>query len=96
VPVIGIASNLDQFLNMGTLVTAGAGAIMRADRFRAQTLAALVSKMLGTPEYTSAAVRIANGIASDDVRQRFAAIVNNVVGDTPGCGPATNMVKNTT
>jgi UDP:flavonoid glycosyltransferase YjiC (YdhE family) len=35
-PVIGIASNLDQFLNMDALEHAGLGALLRADRFSAE------------------------------------------------------------
>jgi UDP:flavonoid glycosyltransferase YjiC (YdhE family) len=38
VPVLGIASNLDQFLNMGGIEAAGAGQLLRADRFNEQAL----------------------------------------------------------
>ena len=37
-PLIGICSNLDQFLNMDAVVRAGWGAAIRADRFSADTL----------------------------------------------------------
>ena len=86
IPVIGIASNLDQFLNMDTLVAAGAGEIMRADRFSGQGLAILVRKMLGTSEYTTAVAKIAASIAGQHGENRFAAIVGNVLGTAP---PAT-------
>lgn len=39
-PVIGVASNLDQFLNMSALEHAGLGVTLRADRFSAQATAA--------------------------------------------------------
>ncbi len=39
-PVIGVASNLDQFLNMRALEHAGLGVTLRADRFSAQETAA--------------------------------------------------------
>ncbi|WP_306776585.1 glycosyltransferase, partial [Escherichia coli] len=32
IPILGIASNMDQFLNMGPIETAGAGLTLRADR----------------------------------------------------------------
>ena len=35
VPVLGISSNMDQFLNMGAVVQAGAGILLRADRLDA-------------------------------------------------------------
>jgi UDP:flavonoid glycosyltransferase YjiC (YdhE family) len=38
VPVVGIASNLDQFLNMDYIERFGAGTLVRADRARAETI----------------------------------------------------------
>ena len=79
VPVIGIASNLDQFLNMGTLVRAGAGEIMRADRFNGPALAALVKKMVEGTEHAAAAGKIAARITGYDSGSRFAALVRSVL-----------------
>ncbi|MCQ9372889.1 glycosyltransferase [Methyloversatilis sp. XJ19-13] len=45
-PVLGVASNLDQFLNMQTLEGAGVGEVVRADRFTPSGLIAGVSNML--------------------------------------------------
>ena len=77
VPVIGIASNLDQFLNMGTLVRSGAAEMLRADRFSASALATLVSNVLDSPKHTAAARSIATAIAGYDSGSRFAAIVRS-------------------
>ncbi|TMG80599.1 MAG: glycosyl transferase family 1 [Betaproteobacteria bacterium] len=46
IPVIGIASNLDQFLNMQAVERAGAGLTLRADRFSGPELEAAVNKAL--------------------------------------------------
>jgi UDP:flavonoid glycosyltransferase YjiC (YdhE family) len=78
VPVIGIASNLDQFLNMGTLVRAGAGEIVRADRFSGDRLATLVTKVLAETGYTLAARKLADIGERYDGARRFAGIVHSV------------------
>jgi UDP:flavonoid glycosyltransferase YjiC (YdhE family) len=79
VPVIGIASNLDQFLNMDTLVRAGAGAIMRADRFSGQALATLVTNVVEGSAHAAAARKIAATIAAYDTASQFAAALDAVL-----------------
>lgn len=59
VPLIGIASNLDQFLNMQGIVAAGAGILLRADRFDAEQLRRAVRSMLEEPGPGMAARRLA-------------------------------------
>lgn len=46
VPVIGVATNLDQFLNMAAIESAGAGATLRADRFSPTRLRTGVKRLL--------------------------------------------------
>ena len=46
VPVIGIANNLDQFLNMQALERIGAGITLRADRFTERLLQEAVDRVL--------------------------------------------------
>ncbi len=84
VPVIGIASNLDQFLNMDAIVRAGAGEIMRADRFSGPALAVLVTKILGGTEHAAAARKIAGIIAGYDSASRFAALIASVTSRPTG------------
>ena len=92
--VIGIASNLDQFLNMGTIVRAGAGEIMRADRFSGAALARFVTKLLEETEYTTAARKIAGVIAGYDGGSRFAAIVRSVLQKArPSAGEAGSRAR---
>lgn len=46
-PVIGLASNLDQFLNMHALEKASVGVLMRADRFDPRALVMACSRLSG-------------------------------------------------
>lgn len=55
VPVLGIASNLDQFLNMQAIAAAGAGILMRQDTFKAGAFMANVQALLEQPGYRTAA-----------------------------------------
>ena len=59
VPVLGIASNLDQFLNMGGIEAAGAGQLLRADRFDEQALRRTAEGLLASRAAADAAMRIA-------------------------------------
>lgn len=51
-PVLGVPTNLDQFLNMGALEKRRVGRILRSDRFRSRSLTAAVAGLLqdGTAE----------------------------------------------
>lgn len=79
VPIIGISSNLDQFLNMDAIVNAGIGENMRADRFRGDALAALVTQVLEQPSYTSAAQQVASAIENKQGFRTFSSIVLNML-----------------
>ncbi len=58
VPVIGIADNLDQFLNMQGIVAAGAGALLRVDRFDGAAVRQAAQALLATPAASLAAQRL--------------------------------------
>lgn len=58
VPVIGIADNLDQFLNMQGIVAAGAGALLRVDRFDGAAVRQAAQALLATPAAGRAAQRL--------------------------------------
>lgn len=79
VPIIGISSNLDQFLNMDAIVNAGIGENMRADRFHSETFAALVTKVLEQPSYTSAAQQVASTIENKQGFRTFSSIVSDML-----------------
>ena len=59
VPVIGIAGNLDQFLNMHGVAAAGAGVLLRADRFNEASLRLAVTRLLGDDRARQAAQQLA-------------------------------------
>ena len=49
VPVLGIASNMDQFMNMRSVETFGAGILLRGDRVRPEPLARAIASLLNDP-----------------------------------------------
>lgn len=77
-PVLGIAGNMDQMLNMASLVKIGAGVMLRGDRFRPEHLRAQVEQMLRTPTYTQAAASLGQIYATYDSRQRFLQFLREI------------------
>jgi len=75
VPVVGIASNLDQFLNMDRIVQSGAGVTVRADRFNATSLRTAVVDTLSDPRFRGAAQGLAGAIARNKSHESFAALL---------------------
>jgi UDP:flavonoid glycosyltransferase YjiC (YdhE family) len=79
VPVLGIAGNMDQFLNMEAVATAGAGVVVRADRVNGEGLRKTVEAMLTSPGFRIGARRLANEFASHDSESRFATFVADLM-----------------
>ncbi|WP_193386705.1 nucleotide disphospho-sugar-binding domain-containing protein [Mycobacterium lepromatosis] len=67
VPVVGIAGNLDQHLNMEAVEAAGAGILLRSERLKGRRVADAVNRVLGQSEYRQAARRLA------EVLERYVA-----------------------
>ena len=81
VPVLGVASNMDQFLNMGPVVDAGAGRLIRADRLSVAALRAACQGLLNAPEARLAAQRLQAGMRGlPDPAQVFEAAVRRLLG----------------
>lgn len=78
VPVLGIASNLDQFLNMHGIAEAGAGVLLRADRFDEAQLRRTVQDMLDDARMVEAAKRIADLFAACDPGARLTALLERL------------------
>ncbi|MBI3366893.1 MAG: glycosyl transferase family 1 [Burkholderiales bacterium] len=55
VPVLGLASNMDQFLNMAPIVAAGAGLTLRADRATPASIRSASQALLSHPAHAAAA-----------------------------------------
>jgi UDP:flavonoid glycosyltransferase YjiC (YdhE family) len=79
VPVLGIASNLDQFLNMHGVTEAKAGLLLRADRFQAARLRRAVTVLLDSPVASAAAARMAQAFQRYDPGARLLVLLNNIL-----------------
>ena len=75
VPVIGICSNMDQFLNMEAVVACGAGIALRADEVSAVALAAAIQRVLVEPSFRQAALILRDALSRYDAPRRFAELV---------------------
>lgn len=79
VPVVGIASNLDQFLNMQGIVAAGAGALLRADRFDGAQLKQAVEGLLATPAAATAARQLQSVFDSYKASEAFSKLLSKIL-----------------
>ncbi len=74
----GIASNMDQFLNMGSIQKFGAGRLIRADRIDKTKLAAILKQLLQDNQFANHASSLARSWTPDDVLERHInALVTN-------------------
>jgi UDP:flavonoid glycosyltransferase YjiC (YdhE family)/uncharacterized protein (DUF2141 family) len=85
-PVLGIASNLDQFLAMRGIVAAGAGEVLRASTVTVSRVRASVTEMIATDTYRERARVVQRDIAKWSFASRFREILFRITGAEP---PAT-------
>lgn len=78
IPVVGIARNMDQFLNMQAVVTAYAGVILRADRLRAAQLRMAVQRLLPPSGARAAAAALAATHAAHVAPAKFATFAREL------------------
>lgn len=78
VPVLGIASNMDQFMNMAAVVRSGAGEVVRADRVSARHIREAVVRMISEPDGRLGARRLALSFDELDSRQNFREFVSEI------------------
>ncbi|MDC0358033.1 glycosyl transferase family 1 [Oligoflexia bacterium] len=81
-PIIGIASNLDQFLSMKNIVAADAGITLRTDTISSHTLRHATVRLSSDPKYVQAAKFVASDFARYDAPTGFRQIIEEVVRDT--------------
>jgi UDP:flavonoid glycosyltransferase YjiC (YdhE family) len=79
VPVLGIASNMDQFLNMEAVVRAKAGVLLRSDRLSAARIRDAVGSLLSKSDWGPGVERLRARLASEDAPRRFADLVRQVL-----------------
>ena len=79
-PVVGIAANMDQYLAMQSIATAGAGVLLRAGGATPDTVRAAVATVLEAPAHRQAAQRIGQTFAGWNAAERFRAQVAELCG----------------
>jgi UDP:flavonoid glycosyltransferase YjiC (YdhE family) len=77
-PVLGLASNVDQYMNMEAVCRTGAGAMLRAETTTVQGIRHCVTTILAQPEYGANAARMAKTFGLYDAPGRFRKIVDDL------------------
>ncbi len=75
VPVLGIAGNLDQYLNMHGVVASGAGALLRSDRLNEEALRRTAIDLLEQPGAKASARKVAEQFVRYDAGARLAGLL---------------------
>jgi UDP:flavonoid glycosyltransferase YjiC (YdhE family) len=65
VPVLGIAHNMDQFLNMRTIENYGAGLLVRSDHTNTSSLRKTVQTLMTSPQFTERARALAQSLPEE-------------------------------
>jgi UDP:flavonoid glycosyltransferase YjiC (YdhE family) len=74
-PVLGLASNMDQHLNMEGVQRLGAGILLRSECTSPGTVRAAVTQMLENPRYSEAASEVARIFSTYNALSRFNEIL---------------------
>jgi len=72
VPVLGIAQNMDQFLNMEAIVSYGAGRLIRADRAEVPRLRDAIDTLMNHPEFNHHAQELASTFSAEQASMLLA------------------------
>jgi UDP:flavonoid glycosyltransferase YjiC (YdhE family) len=86
VPVLGLAANMDQHLNMAGVCRSGAGELIRSEHARAEVIREAVARMLDAPAYASRAAELTRAFARYPAEQRFRSILESVAGTAKDAG----------
>lgn len=78
VPVLGIAANMDQHLNMEAIRSFGAGLLVRSEQATAARIRSAVERLLREPSFADRAGRLAEVFRSYDAAERLDAILAEV------------------
>ena len=84
VPVLGLAGNLDQYLNMAAVSGVGAGCCLRSGTVDARALALQINTMLSDPAYQHAAAALAVRWQGANPQQAVATVLAEILGPLPG------------
>lgn len=80
VPVVGIAANLDQFLNMSHVERFGAGVLLRADRVRPRDVRAATRRLLDDPRYRARAAVVRDCAARTTPERALPEAIRAMIG----------------
>lgn len=78
VPVLGIARNMDQFLNMQAISNFGAGLLVRADRADTARLRSVISMLLDAPHYVERARVLAESARPNAHEERLTRFIGRL------------------
>lgn len=78
VPVLGIAGNMDQYLNMQAVNASGAGRLVRADRIEQRAIQSLVREMLGNSSMRQKAHQIGERMARQDLDRSLRDVLGSI------------------
>lgn len=78
IPVVGIASNLDQYMNMILVQDAGAGTLIRAGQAPAALIRKSVENLLGSVSAKRSAERLKLAIDQYAMAERFTTLVDKI------------------
>jgi len=79
-PVLGVPSNLDQYLAMTAIERASAGRLVRSGEATPKSVRAAFTELLTSAELRSGAERVARAFAAAECHQRFDAFLSEVFG----------------
>lgn len=78
-PVLGLPSNMDQFMNMASLRRSGAGEFIRAGRAQVSAIRAAVNRIMDQPAYVAAARRYSETFKATSAILLFQALVKEAL-----------------
>ena len=74
-PVLGVPSNLDQYLNMQAIEAKKAGILLRSDRTTKEALISSIQKILSTPRYAHSAQQLSHTLKKYNALERFPVLL---------------------
>lgn len=77
-PVIGLPSNLDQFLNMQAVERSGAGILLRPHKMTPAALAAAIRQLIDDARFARAARELGQRCGAGDAGVRFAGLIGRL------------------
>lgn len=81
VPVLGLCSNMDQYMNMEAIQRAGAGELLRAGKANVSSIRHAAQTLLSTPSYKLSAERLRDSFTKYPSLIRFRSVVDQALSE---------------